>query len=270
MPSLDVEPEKEEGRQLGSMSLLQHLEELRKRIIYSGAAIGICFLACWKFAGKIYQLLEVPIQKALELHNFPIAERKLAYLNPTEPFNLYMKIGLIAGIFVASPIVLYQVWLFISPGLYRREKRYVIPFLFLSVGLFLAGGYFGYRVVYPVALDFLIGYGGDFKPVITIKEYTSLSLTIILGLAVIFELPIVIGFTALMGVVDAKFLFRHIRGAVFLFFVIAAILTPTTDILNMTIYAAPMILLYILSIGIAWLVHPRQRRKRAEKKTDRQ
>jgi sec-independent protein translocase protein TatC len=270
MPSLDVEPEKEERRDLGSMSLLQHLEELRKRIIYSGAAIVVCFLACWKFAGMIYQKLEVPIQKALAAHNFPVAERKLAYLNPTEPFNLYMKIGLIAGIFIASPFVLYQVWLFISPGLYRREKRYVIPFLFLSVGLFLAGGYFGYRVVYPVALDFLIGYGGDFKPVITIKEYTSLSLTIILGLAVIFELPIVIGFTALMGVVDAKFLFKHIRGAVFLFFVIAAVLTPTTDILNMTIYAAPMIALYILSIGIAWLVHPKQRRKRAEKKTGKQ
>jgi sec-independent protein translocase protein TatC len=156
--------------------------------------------------------------------------------------------------------------MFISPGLYRREKRYVIPFLFLSVGLFLAGGYFGYRIVFPVAMDFLIGYAKNMQAMITITEYTSLFLTIILGLAIMFELPIVIGFTALMGVVDAKFLFKHIRGAVFLFFVIAAVLTPTTDILNMTIYAAPMIALYILSIGIAWLVHPRQRRKRAEKK----
>jgi sec-independent protein translocase protein TatC len=265
MPSLDVEPEKEEGRQLGSMSLLQHLEELRKRIINSGIAVAVSFFACWHYAGRIYHILEVPFQKALEANNFPLAERKLAYLNPTEPFNLYMKIGLIAGIFVASPIVLYQVWLFISPGLYRREKRYVLPFMFLSVGLFLAGGYFGYRVVYPVALDFLIKFGGDFKMVITVKEYTSLSLTIILGLAIIFELPIVIGFTALMGVVDARFLFRHIRGAIFLFFVVAAVLSPTTDILNMTIYAAPMVALYILSIGIAWLVHPKQRRRRAEK-----
>src|ERR1700724_173771 len=160
MPSLEVEPEKEEGRQLGSMSLLQHLEELRRRIINSAIAIAVGFLACWHFAGRIYHILEVPFQKALELNNFPLADRKLAYLNPTEPFNLYMKIGLIAGIFVASPIVLYQVWGFISPGLYRREKRYVVPFMVLSVGLFLAGGYFGYRVVYPVALDLLIKYGG--------------------------------------------------------------------------------------------------------------
>jgi sec-independent protein translocase protein TatC len=155
--------------------------------------------------------------------------------------------------------------MFISPALYRREKRYVLPFLFLSIGLFLGGGYFGFKIVFPVAMDFLIGYGGDFRPVITIDAYMSLFLTVILGLSVIFELPIVIGFMALMGVVDAKFLFRHIRGAVFLFFVIAAVLTPTTDVLNMTIYAAPMIALYILSIGIAWLVHPKQRRKRREK-----
>ena len=268
MPSLDVEEAKEERRELGAMSLLQHLEELRKRIIYSAVAVGVCFLACWKFAGIIYQKLQVPLQKALEANGFPVAERKLSYLNPTEPFNLYMKIGLIAGIFVACPIVLYQVWLFISPGLYRREKRYVIPFLVLSIGLFLAGGYFGFRVVYPAALSFLISYGGDFRPVITIKEYLSLSLTIILGLAVVFELPIVIGFTALMGVVDAKFLFRHIRGAIFLFFLVAAVLTPTTDIPNMLVFAAPMIALYIFSIGIAWLVHPKQRRKRAEQDKD--
>ena len=125
---------------------------------------------------------------------------------------------------------------------------------------------FGFKIVYPVALDFLIGYGGDFKPMITIGEYTDLSMTIVLGLAIIFELPIVIGFAAMMGVVSARFLFKHIRGAVFIFFVIAAILTPTTDIMNMTIYAAPMILLYILSIGIAWFVHPKQRRKRKEQR----
>jgi sec-independent protein translocase protein TatC len=157
--------------------------------------------------------------------------------------------------------------MFISPGLYRNEKRFILPFLFLSVGLFLSGGYFGYKIVFPVALDFLItSYGSDFKAMITIPEYTSLFLTIILGLSIIFELPIVLGFLAMMGVVNAKFLFRHIRGAVLFFFVIAAILTPTTDILNMTIYAAPMILLYLLSIGIAWLVHPKQRRARKEKR----
>ena len=172
-----------------------------------------------------------------------------------------------AGIFLASPVILYQVWNFISPALYRNEKRFVLPFLFLSVGLFLAGGYFGYRIVFPVAMDFLIGhYGPGFKAIITVNEYSKVFLTVILGLALIFELPIVLGFAGLMGVVNAKFLFKHIRGAILIFFVIAAILTPTTDIMNMTVYAAPMIILYLLSIGIVWLVHPKQRRKRAEKR----
>src|SRR5260370_35271246 len=174
--------------------------------------------------------------------------------------------GLIAGIFVASRFLLSQVWMFIAPGLYRNEKRFVLPFLLLSVGLFISGGFFGYRIVYPGALDFLIGYSKDFKPMILAQTYTDLFLTIILGLALIFELPIVLGFAGMMGVVNAKFLFKHIRGAVLVCFVIAAILTPTTDIINMTIYAAPMILLYIFTIGLVSLVHPKQRRKRREKR----
>jgi sec-independent protein translocase protein TatC len=264
MPNAAVEPQLEE-RQLGSMGLLQHLEELRKRVIYSMLAIVVGFGVAWFFSQTINDLLQKPIIAALHAHKYP---EHLVFTNPTEPFNINLKIGLIAGIFGACPIILYQVWSFISPGLYRREKRFVIPFMLLSVGLFLSGGVFGYKIVYPVALDFLIDYAskGGLTPMITISEYLDLSLTIILGLALIFELPIVLGFAGLMGVVDAKFLFKHIRGAVFLFFVVAAILTPTTDPLNMTIYAAPLIGLYIMSIGIVWLVHPRQRRKRREKR----
>jgi sec-independent protein translocase protein TatC len=264
MPNTAVEPEiEQEQRQLGSMSLLQHLEELRRRIIFAVGAVAVCFGVGWYYADRIYRIMQQPIQAALRNHHW---DTQLTYLNPTDPFNNYLKIGLIAGIFVASPILLYQVWMFISPGLYRHEKRFVLPFLFLSVALFLSGGAFGFKVVYPVALDFLIGYGKDFKPMITITEYTNLFLTIILGLAVIFELPIVLGFAAMMGVVNARFLFKHIRGAVFLCFIMAALLTPTTDIMNMTIYAAPMVLLYVLSIGIAWFVHPDQRRKRKQKR----
>lgn len=262
MPDTAVEQEKEE-RQLASMGLLQHLEELRRRVIYSLIAVAVCFGGGWYYADKIFAKMQIPIAEALKNHHW---DTSLVYTSPTEPFNLYLKLGLFAGIFIASPFLLYQVWAFISPGLYRHEKRFVLPFLFLSVGLFLGGGIFGFKIVYPVALDFLINYAQGLHPMITISEYTDLFLTIILGLAIIFELPIVIGFAAMMGVVDAKFLFKHIRGAVFLFFVVAAILTPTTDPLNMTIYAAPLIALYILSIGIAWLVHPKQRRKRAEKR----
>lgn len=266
MPDLVAEPEEQqEERQMGSMSLLQHLEELRKRIIYSLAAVAVGFtVAIFKWEA-IYNLMQGPIADALAKHNLP---KDLNFLNPTDPFNLELKIALIGGIFIASPFVLYQVWGFISPGLYRHEKRFIVPFLFLSVGLFLAGGFFGYKIVFPVALDFLIDTGtkAGLRPMITITEYSNLFLTIMLGLSVIFELPIVIGFAASMGVVNAKFLFKHIRGAVLTFFIIAAILTPTTDIMNMTIYAAPMILLYIGSIGIAWVVHPKQRRKRREKR----
>jgi sec-independent protein translocase protein TatC len=264
MPDTVMDPQTApEERQLGQMSLMQHLEELRKRIIYSLVSVAVSFGAGWYYAEKIFALMEKPIKDALTRHHY---DATLGYVNPTDPFNLYLKIGLYAGIFIASPVILYQVWMFISPGLYRREKRFILPFLFLSVGLFLSGGFFGYRIVYPVALDFLIGYATDLKPVIMANEYLDLFLTIVLGLALIFELPIVLGFMGMMGVVNARFLFKHIRGAIFLFFVVAAILTPTTDPLNMTIYAAPLIGLYIMSIGIVWLVHPKQRRKRKDKK----
>jgi sec-independent protein translocase protein TatC len=264
MPNIAVEPEtRKETRELGSMSLLQHLEELRRRIIYSVLAVAVCFGVGWYYSTPIYERMMQPIKEALKANNW---EQQLNYLNPTDPFNNYLKIGLITGLFIACPVIFYQVWMFISPGLYRNEKRFVLPFLFLAVGLFVGGGVFGFKIVFPVALEFLIHQGGTLKPIITITEYTNLFLTIILGLSLIFELPIVLGFAAMMGVVSAKFLFRHIRGAVFLCFVVAAILTPTTDIMNMTIYAAPMVLLYLLSIGIAWFVHPTQRRKRREKK----
>jgi sec-independent protein translocase protein TatC len=269
MPELVAEPEspgaEKLARQMGSMSLFQHLEEFRKCIIRSLAAVAIGFGVCWYFAqDKIYPIIEKPILVVFKKYNI---DPHLSYLSPTDPFNLYLKVGLMAGIFLASPVILYQVWSFISPGLYRHEKRFVVPFLLLSVGLFLAGGYFGYRIIFPVAMDFLIGsYGSAFRANITIDAYTKLFLTIILGLAIIFEMPIVLGFAGLMGVVNAKFLFKHIRGAVLICVTAAAILSPTTDIMNLTIYAAPMVLLYIGSIGLVWLVHPRQRRKRADKR----
>src|SRR5215470_12620501 len=191
MPNTAVEPEiEQEQRQLGSMSLLQHLEELRRRIIYCVAAVAVCFGVGWYYADRIYRLMQQPIQAALRNHHW---DDQLTYLNPTDPFNNYLKIGLIAGVFVASPIILYQVWMFISPGLYRHEKRFVLPFLFLSVGLFLSGGIFGFKIIFPVAMDFLIhNYGGDFRASITVDAYTKLFLTIILGLAIIFEMPIVL------------------------------------------------------------------------------
>src|SRR6266478_927236 len=248
--------------EMPTMGFLDHLEELRKRIIYSIVAIVVGFFACWGYAENIYQIMQRPIMEALHSNGL---SAKLVYLNPTEPFNLYLKVGFMAGLFVASPFVLYQLWCFISPGLYRNEKRYVTPFMVSTVALFLAGGYFGYKLVYPQALEFLISYGKQFQPMITIGEYTNLFLTIIIGMGVIFEMPILVFFLSLMGIVSAGWMWRNLRYSILVIFVIAAIITPTTDILNMCIFAAPMIALYVLSIGIAFLVHPTQRKKRAEK-----
>ena len=249
------------SEKMSAMSFLEHLEELRKRIIWSIVAVGIAFLVCWHWSETIYGYMQKPIMEALQRNHL---STKLTYLNPTEPFNMYMKIGLIAALFVASPFVLYQLWAFVAPGLYRNEKKYVVPFMVLSVGLFLGGGYFGYKVVFPAALTFLIDQGKQFTPMITIGEYTDLFLTIIIGLGVVFEMPILVFFLALMGIVSAKFMWKNFRYSILIIFIIAAIITPTTDIMNMCIFAAPMILLYLVSIGVAWMVHPKNRRKRRE------
>src|SRR5882672_6079851 len=229
---------------LRQMSFLEHLEELRKRLIYSVLSVVVGFFACYAFAEKIYGLMQAPILTALRNHHM---SDSLVYLSPTEPFNLYIKISFLAGVFFACPVILYQVWLFISPGLYRHEKRYVVPFMISTVGLFIAGG--------------LIGYSVQFKPMITIGEYTDLFLTIIIGLGAIFELPILVFFLALMGIVSPAWMWNNFRYSILIIFIIAAIVTPTTDILNMCIFAAPMILLYLVSIGVAWLVHPNRRNR---------
>lgn len=244
------------------MSFLEHLEELRRRIIYSLIAAAVGFGVAWWKVELIYSYVQGPVVDAL--HKAGKSEQ-LVYLNPTEPFNLYLKVALLAGIFLACPFILYQVWAFIAPGLYRNEKRYVIPFMVMTIFLFLAGGYFGYWLVYPAALNFLIEFGKQFQPMITIGEYTDLFLTVILGLGVIFELPILVFFLSLMGVVSAGWMWRNFRYSILVIFIIAAILTPTTDILNMCIFAAPMVVLYALSIGIAWLVHPKRRKAKLEK-----
>jgi sec-independent protein translocase protein TatC len=206
--------------------------------------------------------MQRPIMAALAKNHL---DSKLVYLNPTDPFNMYIKISLLAGLFLASPFVLYQVWAFIAPGLYRNERRYVMPFMVSTVGLFVAGGYFGYKMVYPGALDFLIHFSGQFQPMITVGEYTDLFLTIIAGLGVVFEMPILIFFLALMGIVSAGWMWRNFRYAILAIFVISGIISPTPDITNMCIFAAPMIVLYLFSIAIAWFVHPTQRKKRAAK-----
>jgi sec-independent protein translocase protein TatC len=235
-----------------SMGFLEHLEELRKRIIWSLAAVVAGFGVAFTYSDRIYAVMQQPILQALARHGL---EERLVYLTPVEPFNVYLKIGLVGGIFLASPFVLYQVWMFISPGLYRREKRYILPFLVATVGLFLAGGYFGFRIAYPMALEFLIGYGEQFQPMITIGAYASLFLTVVLGLGLVFEMPVLIFFLALMRVVSARFLWENFRYAVLGIFIVSAFITPP-DVMSMFVFAGPMLGLYLISIGIAWMVNP--------------
>jgi sec-independent protein translocase protein TatC len=247
-----------QARHPRSMSLLAHLEELRKRIIFSVLGVLVGFLSCWSFADRIFGFMQQPVIQALRHHGISSG---LVYLNPTDPFNLYLEVALVAGLFAASPFVFYQLWLFIAPGLYRKEKRYVLPFLLSTVGLFVAGGLFGYKMVYPASLDFLIGYGRQFQPMITIGEYTKLFGTIIVGLGLIFEMPILVFFLALMRVITARWMLRNLRYSILVIFVVAAIVTPTADILNMCLFAAPMVVLYASSIGVAWLAGARPERR---------
>ena len=242
-----------------TMGFMEHLEELRKRIIRSFGSIVAGFLIAYIWHEEIFSWIQKPITTVLSQHKM---STQLVYTNPVDPFNMYLKISLIAGIFLASPYILYQVWAFISPGLYKHERRYVGPFMMSTVGLFLAGGLFAYKMVYPAALSFLVQYSLQFTPMITINEYISLFMTIVLGLGLIFELPILVFFLALFGIITPGFMWRNVRYAVLGIFVIAAAIAPTPDILSMCTFAAPMVVLYFFSIGVAYMVHPRQRKAR--------
>jgi sec-independent protein translocase protein TatC len=237
---------------LPGMSLMEHLEELRKRLLHSIYFLGGGFLIAWFFHVQLYAF----IQKPLSDLNY-----SLNYTHPTDPINLYIKTALFGGAILASPFILYQVWLFISPGMYQNEKKYVWPFMTATVSLFFAGAYFGYRWILPGALKVLIGqFGQRFHPIITIDEYTGFFLAIILGLGICFELPILIFFLALFGIVDAKFLLRHFRYAILAIFIIAAIICPDPSPVTMCLFASPMLALYFIGVGVAFFVHPDRRK----------
>ena len=248
--------------EMPTMGFLDHLEELRRRIVYSLIAVFVGFVGCWFSAARLVGIMQKPIIEVLHQNH---QTEMLVYQHPVDPFNLYLKVAGVAGLFVTSPFVLYQIWLFIAPGLYRNEKRYVWPFMFSSVSLFIAGGLFGYWIVLPKALGFLIDFGKQFQPMITIEEYTSLFVTVIVGMGAIFEMPILVLFLSLMGLVSAGWMWRNVRYSILGIFIVAAIITPTPDIVNMCIFAAPMLALYMVSIGVAWVFHPEQRKKRADK-----
>jgi sec-independent protein translocase protein TatC len=255
-PSSDPEEPQADGK---AMSFLEHLEELRQRLIRSVISILITTAACFYFRDAIYNYLADPLTRALaELH----LPAKLVYTNPVDPFNLYIKLAIMGGIFLASPYILWQLWLFVSPGLYRHEKRYVWPFIILTSGLFISGGFFAYKLALPKALIFLVSFGHEFQPMVTINEYWDLAISIMLGVGLVFELPVVVLLLSIFGIVTPKFLLKNIRYAILLTAVAAAAIVPSNDMASIFVVWIPLVGLYILSIGLSWLVQLRRIRKK--------
>lgn len=234
-------------RELQKMSFLEHLEELRKRLLFSFIAIAAGFAVCWRYADAIFTWMQEPLAKFL-----PPGD-KLAYTRLTGPFFLYMKVAFFAGLFLTSPLVLHQLWLFISPGLYKRERRYAVPFIVFASLFFITGGYFGFRWILPATCGFFIETGKNFKQVVTIDDYFSFASMIILATGLVFETPILIFFLARLGIVTPAFLMQKAKYAIVLSFIIAAVVTPTPDMVTQTALAVPMIVLYFIGVGVAYL-----------------
>ena len=230
------------------MSFLDHLEELRTRILHSLIAIVLAFVVCWIFVEPLFRIVSEPVQDALQ-------GQSMVFTTLTGPFNLYLKIAFVGAVLLSSPFLVLQVWLFITPGLYRHERRFALPFILASTVLAGCGVAFGYFIAFPLASEFLIEWGrsAGLEPMLTALEYFNLFLTIMLSLAIIFQIPPVIFVLSRMGVVSAGFLLRNTKYAVLIAFVIAAVITPTADIPNMMIMAGPMIMLYIVGVGVAFV-----------------
>ena len=246
---LAIPPEQEAG---GKMSFFEHLVDLRKRLINAAIAIAVGTMIGVGISKKIIHFVVLPMQKSLSKYQL---DDKLIYTSPAGFLNMVITFGIYIGVVLAAPFVLYQVWLFIAPGLYKHERRAVTSFIVSSVVLFLAGISFGYFVMLPYILDFLIGFQDPaFRPLISINEYFDFIMIVLLGLGIVFELPVLIFVLALFNIVTPQFLWKNIRYAILIIAVIAAIITPTPDAMTMLVFMAPMVALYFIGIGVAAMV----------------
>jgi sec-independent protein translocase protein TatC len=252
-PGDDEDPDTFEDAS-GKMSFLEHLDELRKRLIYVVYSLIAGCVVAFIFISKIFDFIMRPLQEMLP------AGGTLIFTSGAEPFMLYIKIGFLAGIFISSPLILWQVWKFIAPGLYSHEKKFAIPFVMMSTIFFVAGGLFAHYIAFPWTWKFFISWGTDYmKFMPKIDEAFSLYTKMLLGFGVIFEMPTLVLFLARMGVVSAGLLARYFKYAFLAIFVIAAVISPGTDMMSQVMMAAPMIVLYIFSIGVAWVFGKRRR-----------
>jgi len=247
------EQERPETTDDGTMTLLEHLDELRSRLFKSALVFVVLFGACWAVSGRLLRFLLEPIQEHLAQGG------ELVFISPAEPFMIYMKASGLVALFLATPFLLYQLWAFVAPGLYRNERRLVIPFLVFGTLFFVGGGAFAYRVAVPLAAAWLINLGEGFTAQITIRYAFQFMSRLVLGMGAVFELPVLIFFLSWIGVVTPGFLMRHFRTAVLIIAVVAAVITPTGDMLTMSVFGGPMVLLYLLGVAVSWLVSRRKR-----------
>jgi sec-independent protein translocase protein TatC len=235
------------------MSFMEHLEELRSRLIKMLLGLGVGFVLSMAFARQIWLGIQAPAADALH----KLGKGSLVAISPLEQFTIiYWWAPLVVSLFVASPWILYQIWAFISPGLYRRERRWAIPFVLITAGLFISGGLFAYFVAFRYALVFLLGIGGfaDVQSMVSIELYFELFVNVILGVSLVFELPVVIFFLTLLRIASPRFLLRHSRYAILGITILAAIVTPTPDAFNMMLFAVPMVALYFVGVFASYLL----------------
>jgi sec-independent protein translocase protein TatC len=237
----------------GKMSFLEHLDELRKRIVASCIGIAVGILLSFAFITQIVNFLLTPTRKVLP------AGSQMIYTQPGEAFGIYIQVSLIMGIVIAAPWIMYQVWLFIAPGLYANEKRLAIPFVVMGTLGFISGTLVNHYVTFPFMMRFFGSFNTPdlvFMP--RLEDVFDLYSKMLLGMGLVFQMPTVVYFLAKMRLVTAGFLLRHFKYAFLIIFIIAAVITPTGDMITQTIFAAPMVGLYVLSIFIAWIVRPKQ------------
>ena len=237
----------------GRMSFLDHLDELRRRLTHDVVALLLGFVVAMAFAPQAQDFVMTPLLATLPEGGHFI------YTEPAEAFFLQLKIAAILGLILASPYVMWQVWLFIAPGLYANEKRFAVPFVLGTTALFAAGAAFSHYIVFPAAFQFFGGFSND-KVIFTprIEPVFGMYAWLLLAMGVIFQMPMLVMVLARLGMVTAGFLARHVKYAILIIFIVAAIATPSPDPVSQTVVAAPMIVLYGLSIGVAWIFQKRR------------
>lgn len=258
-----MEQESHDTVEESRMSFFEHLEELRTRLIRAVIAIMIGFIICIFFKERLYNILADPILALLP------KDSALVFTSLPDPFFIHLKVAFVVGMFLAFPYVLYQLWLFIKPGLLEHERKLALPAIVIATLLFYSGAAFAYFVVFPAAFSFFLGYETTvLKPMIAIKEYVSLVSLLMLAFGAVFETPVLIVFLGLLGLVDSAFLKKGRRYFVVIAFIIAAILTPTPDVVNQVLMAVPMLIFYELGIQILAILEKRRLRKEAEEATE--